>query len=104
LSIHRFFTKSVIIRRLRTLTGRKKGFQSTATVEGHIQSLSREARQRIGIVEERAWIAWFPLSADIKEGDYLVDEYNTTSVVREITKKDYGVNQHLEVIMEEANE
>ena len=104
MSIHRFFTKQVIIRRLKDVSGRKKAFSSTATVSGHIQELGREARQRIGIIEERAWIAWFVLEADIKEGDQAIDEYGTIYKVKEVTKKDYGINQHLEVILEEPNE
>jgi len=103
MSIHRFFTKAVIIRRLRTLTGRKKAFQSTATVYSHIQSLSREARQRLGILEERAWILWTDTESNINEGDLAIDEYNKEYKVREVTKKDYGVNQHLEVILEEPS-
>lgn len=104
MSIHRFFTKQVIIRRLKTVSGRKKAFSSTATVDGHIQEFSREARQRLGIIEERAWIGYFDIEEDIKEGDHIIDPYNTEYYVKEVTKKDYGVNQHLEIILEEANE
>lgn len=104
MSIHRFFTKSVVVRRLSTVSGYKKQFQSTATVDGHIQSLSREAAQRLGIIEQRAWIGWFDIGSDVKEGDVLIDETGMRYKVREITKKDYGTNEHLEVIMEEANE
>lgn len=104
MSIHRFFTKQVVVRRLSTVSGHKKAFQATATVDGHIQELSKEARQKMGIIEERTWIAWFDLEEDIREGDRLIDERSVEYMVKEVTRKDYGVNQHLQVIMEEANE
>lgn len=104
MSIRRFFTKTVIIRRLSSLGGHKKQFQSTATVDGHIQEMSREARQRLGILEERTWIGWFDIEEDICEGDILIDNYDTRYSVKEVTKKDYGVNQHLQIILEESNE
>ena len=104
MSIHRFFTKQIVIRRLSTVSGNKKAFQSTATVEGHLQEMDKEARQRMGILEERTWIAWFDIEEDIREGDRLVDEYGTEYLATEVTKKDYGVNQHLQVILQEPNE
>ena len=104
MSIQRFFTKDVVIKRLSTVSGYKKSFQTTATVAGHIQELDKEASQRLGIIEERAWILWCDLDENIHEGDTIIDEYNTEYKVKEVTKKDYGVNQHLQVIMEEPNE
>lgn len=104
MSIQRFFTKSVTIRRLSTVSGRKKAFQSTATVEAHIQEMDREARNRLGIIEERAWILWCDINEPFVEGDTVQDETGKEYKVREVTKKDYGVNQHLQVILEEPNE
>ncbi len=101
--IHKFFTKDVIIRRLTTVSGYKKAFQSTATVESHIQELDREARQRLGIVEERAWILWCDIDEPIEEGDIAIDERGVEYKVKEVTKKDYGVNQHLQVILKEPD-
>lgn len=102
-TIHRFFTESIIVRRLRSLGGNIKAFQSTATVDGHIQQLNKEARERMGIIEERTFIAWFPLEQDIKEGDRLINERNVEYMVKEVTRHDFGINEHLEVIIEEAN-
>ena len=103
MSIRRFFDKSVVIRRLRTISGRRKSYSSTATVEGHIQGLGDEAREKLGIIEEKAWKAWFDVDVDIKEQDILVDENGTEFKIREIVTKDYGVNQHKEVILMEQN-
>jgi len=104
MSIKNFFDQNVVIRRLATTGGYKKAYKATATVEGHIQNPGAKARERLGIVEERAWIAWFDVDADVKEGDYVTDKNGKEYVVHEITKKEYGVNCHLEVLLEEPNE
>ncbi len=92
-----------MVRRLRTVSGNLKSFQATATADCAIQELGLEARKNLDMLEERGWIAWFDLDADIHEGDKLTDQDGVQYSVREITKKDYGINQHLEVIMEEFN-
>jgi len=102
--IHNFFTKTITLRRLASAGGRKISFQDTDTITGHIQEMSRETRQRIDIVEERAWYLWCDIDESVLEGDVLVDENDIEYTVKEVTKKDYGVNQHLQVILEEANE
>ncbi len=103
MAIRRFFTKQVTVRREKELGSDKVGFSATATVETHYQDLDREARQRAGIIEERAWRFWFPVDKDIQEGDILRDENNVEYYVREVTTKDYGINQHLEVLAGEHN-
>ena len=103
MNIARFFDQDVVVRRLKTTTGNKKTYQGTATVEGHIQELDKEARQLIGILEEKAWEAWFDVDTDVREGDRLTDDEGTIYIAREVVKKDYGVNQHLQVILMEQN-
>lgn len=102
-TIRRFFDQNVVVRRLSSVSGDKRSFKATATVEGHIQELEDRARQLLGIIEERGWEAWFPVDADINEGDRITDKNGTVYNVREVTKKDYGINQHLEVILMEQN-
>lgn len=104
MAIQRFFTKSINIKRLCTLSGYRKNFQSTATVEGHIQELDRSAREKLGIIEQRAWISWFEPDCIIQEGDIVVDEYGTEYRVTEVTLKDYGCNTHKQCLMVEPNE
>lgn len=106
MTIRRFFDKEVVVQRLKVISGYKKTFQSTATVDGHIQALDDTARQVLGIVEEKAWKAWFDVDTDIQENDRITDEDGNVYVVREVVKKDYGfgTNVHLEVILEEQNE
>lgn len=104
MSIQRFFDKSVVVRRLRAVSGGKKSFQATATAEGAIQEMDRTDRISSGFATERAWMAWFPIEQDIVEGDSLTrsDDGKSFKVI-EVTKKDYGINEHLEVVMVEYN-
>jgi len=103
MAIHRFFTKNIIVRRDRSLGGNKIGIQATATVNGWYEDLSPEARAQLGVVEQRAWRFWFDIEEDIKEGDELADENDNRFYVREVTKKEIGINQHLEVLAVEHN-
>lgn len=101
--IRRFFNQNVTVRRLKTVSGSRKAFQGTATVEGHIQELDPQARQALGIIEEKAWEAWFPEDANILEGDRITDKNGVIYNVREVVVKDYGINRHMQVILEEQN-
>lgn len=102
--ISHFFNQDIVIRRYSTVTGNKKMFQATATVEGMIQNKVQNKMTLQGIVTERQWIAYMDLSEDIKIGDQIVDRYGAKFSVKEVTRKDYGINQHFEIILEEANE
>jgi len=104
MSIRRFFDQDVIIRRLSTISGNRKAYQTTATVEGHIQGLDDEAKQALGIIEEKVWKAWFEVDTDIQENDTLTGDDGKEYKIREIVTKDYGINQHKEVILVEQNE
>jgi len=106
MSIHKFFTEDIVIQRLKTTSGNKKTFQSTATVDGHIQELDRQARQKLGIIEEKVWEAWVDIDEDIQEGDRMINEDNVIFFVKEVAKKDYGSNtvNHLQLILLEASE
>ncbi len=101
MSISRFFDQSIVIRRLSSVSGRIREFKATATVEAHIQGLADETRQALGIIAEKAWKAWFPIDTDINENDNLTGDDGKIYEVREIVIKDYGVNQHQEVILME---
>lgn len=105
MNIVRFFDEDIVVRRLRDDDSTKSSFYATATADGHVQELSAEARQKLGILEERAWRAWFREDADIQEGDQLTDSDGVNYSVREITDKNYGfgINRHKEVILEEFN-
>ncbi len=104
MTIRRFFNQSVVIQRLRAGANNKSSFQSTATVEGHIQELSAQEAIARDMVYGRTWQAWFDVDAPIAEGDRITDNNGTVYTVKDITKKDYGTNAHIDVILEEFNE
>ena len=89
---------------MKTYSGNKRSFQSTATVDGHVQERFQEAKPHLGIIEERTFIAWFDIDEDIREGDRIIDHQGREFYVKEVTKKDYGVNTHIQAILEEPNE
>ena len=48
-------------------------------------------------------MAWFRVDSDVSEGDQLIDKNDVTYLVREVVTKDYGINQHKQVILVEFN-
>lgn len=107
MAIADFFDTQVVISRHRSLGGRKKAFQTTATADGHIQDLDDSARQAMGIIEGRYWKAWFSVGSPIQEGDIITDQGTDVRYeVHEISSKNYafGTNVHKEVILKEYNE
>lgn len=103
MSIYRFLTKNIVVRRERDTSGNKRSLQATATVDAWNEDLDAEERSLLGIVGRRAWKFWFNPDEDIQEGDVLRDENNNEYRVIEVTPKEIGANQHLEVIAEEYN-
>ena len=103
MSIARFFNEDVVVRRLRAVDSTRTAVQATATVDGHIQVLGKEARQAMGIVSEKVYEAWFRVDAEIQEGDTITDSKGKQYLVDEVAVKDYGINQHKECILFEYN-
>ena len=105
MGIKRFFDKSVIVMRLKDVDGVRKNFTTTATVDGAVQELDQEARTELGLAEDRGWIAYFDIADEHKfeEGDKIIGSGEVYKVISK-TKKDYGINQHIEIIMVEYND
>lgn len=103
-TITHLLTEDIIIKRLRVTSGRIRAFSSTATIDGMVQLLDRNKAARLGIIEEQSHIAWFDVNEDVQEGDHVVDQQGREFYVKIVTKKDYGINTHLEVILEKPNE
>ena len=104
-TITHLFTSQIEIRRLRTVTGRQATYQATATVEcAPIQQRDRGGMQRLGILEEYAFMTWVDAGTDIKMGDRIIDSRGTLYFVKEVSRKEYGTNTHLEIILDRPNE
>jgi hypothetical protein len=103
MGIKNFFDKTVVVRRLKVISGNRKALRATATADCALQELDAQEKMERGIVASRSWIAYFDIEQDLKEGDSITDGSGVMYKVKEITKKDYGINQHLEVMIEEYN-
>lgn len=103
--LSRFFDKTIVVRRLKTVSGSKRAFQATATVVGHYQNIDIKYRNNEeGGIGAQTYKAWFDIDEDIQSGDQLTDD-NTGDKFRviEVEKMggDFGLQtEHLEVIME----
>lgn len=96
------FEQEVVVSRLSDVGDGKRTFTTTATaVNAAIQELDRDARMQLDLTQDRAWTAYFDIGTDIQEGDKIVDDSGVTYKVDEVTKKNYGINQHLQVILVE---
>lgn len=58
----------------------------------------------LGIIADRTFIGYFDIDTNILVGDIVVDRYSKRYEVKEVTKKDYGVNTHLECVLLDTNE
>lgn len=102
MGIQFFLDKTVQIRRASTLQGFKLGYSATASVEMHIQSLSDEKTSLIQGVFGRTYVAWIALEqpVDVQEGDRVRDADGRDFEVKTINRRDFGSNQHQEIILE----
>lgn len=103
MSIKRFFNQDIVVRRLRAVDSTKSGYQATATADGTIQELDPRARAIAGIVQSKAWYAWFDENEDIQEGDQLTDENGVIYIVQEVLTADFGINRHKQCVLIEYN-
>lgn len=104
MSILRFFNQDIVVSRLKDIDSTRRAYSSTATVDGHIQELSPESRNTIGIVEGKAWNAWFREDSPVQTGDILTDSNGVRYSVRECNTRTYGINQHKQCVLIEYNE
>lgn len=102
-TISRLFDKRLVIQSLKTTSGSKRTFQSTATIDGALQDKVIEMKSNLGIVTSRNWMMYVDIAEDVRPGMRVVyGKY--TFLVDEVTPRDYGINQHLECLLKEANE
>ena len=103
--IHSFFDKEVMVRRL----SNNSFVTATVSVDCHRQNLSQKEAQLIDGTTGKDYKIWADPNANILEGDRIkVQDKSTKKVTQElevlsIEKKDYGINQHIEVIATELD-
>jgi len=104
MSINHFFNKSIIIKRLETVSGYKKNFVSTGTIEAHLQKITDEADFQAFGVLGATHKAWCDIDENVLEGDKVTDADGNNYKVVAINKQDFGHNVHLEVILKIYND
>lgn len=102
MSLAGLLSHSVTVRRAAAAGGVKKTYQTIAEdVPCLIQPLDPEATASVGMAMGKAYKIFFQLDANVQEGDSLLDHQGRTLGVRGIRRRDYGRNQHLDVLVEE---
>jgi len=99
MAIRHFFDKSVVIRRLETTSGYKKSYVATATIDIHIQKITDEPTFSQYGVLGATHKAWCDLDATIAEGDKVIDPDNIEYEVVATNDRDFGGQQHKEIIL-----
>ena len=98
--IGRFFDKDVDVARLTTVTGNKIAYTTVATIKMAIQELNKFSRPELNLQKGRIWIGYTGIENDdnILDDDRLIDGHGTVYKIIERTRKDYGTNQHVEIL------
>ena len=105
MGVRNFFNKTVYVQRMRSGGGYKRSYSTTATADASIQKADPEHGQTVNAVEGRGWYGYFEEDEDIQVDDVIIDsDSGSRYLVREITKIDWGINTHLEVLLEDYNE
>jgi len=81
------------------VSGYKKKFVSTGTIDAHLQKITDESTFQIYGTLGATHKAWCDVDSDIKEGDKVVDSDGNEYDVVATNKQDFGQNVHLEVIL-----
>lgn len=102
MTIRSKFDKSIMIKRLSTADNKSTYSTVTVTV-GHRQNLSQMERQVMEGATNKSYKIWCDLDEDVKEGDRLTIKGVNYELIS-IEKKDYGTNQHLELICNQIDD
>ena len=100
--IARFFTKTFTLKRA-SWYEESGEMESGVSFKGHLQQASPELIKNLDLSLTVAYRIWCPITTDLERGD-IVTTGGTDYIVRAITSRDYGVNQHKEAIAEEVQE
>lgn len=99
--ITHLFNKAIIIKRLKTLEGQKRHMVSTGTIDAHIQRTDEHTDSPTGDVYAQTHKAWVDISADVNDGDDVIDPDGVRYSVIAVIEKEPGIamNEHKELIL-----
>ena len=105
MSIDHLLNKSIVIRRLAVVSGNRRNYVSTGTIDAHIQKISSEDASPLLANMAATHVAYVDVSSDVKEGDIVIDLESEEYAVVAVNKHDFGgMVQHKEVIMKHMND
>lgn len=101
MTITHLFNRSIIIKRLKTLEGQKRHMVSTGTIDAHIQRTDEHTDSPASDVYGQSYKAWVDISANVNDGDDVLDDNGVRYSVIAVIDKEPGIaiNEHKEVIM-----
>lgn len=99
--INKNYNRTLVIRRLKPVTGHITRFTSTGTYEAHVQRLTEERTSSVYGVYGATHKGWTDITNDIKVKDQVTDEYGIVYDVVDVIDegKDFAINSHKEVIL-----
>jgi len=71
----------------------------TITFKGHLQQITADRAEHLGLNFSKSYVIWCPLDTDVKEGDLLSNNGDNYKV-KAIKDLDVGLNRHKEVYVE----
>jgi hypothetical protein len=106
-TIERFFTDSLVIRRSKAVPGSTYGraMQATATVDGRVEDEQREEGPGGQGVYSQTFFGWIADDVSVVPivGDQVTDGDGRIYEVKDINLRNFGINQHFELILERYN-
>lgn len=101
MSISNFFDKVIDVQRLSTISGNRKQWVSTMTIDMHIQNASDSEDNEYFAAYSATHKGWADEDSSIREGDRLEDADGNHYEVVNINKKEYvfAMNRHQEVLL-----
>ncbi len=98
MSIENYFDKTFTCKRM-SWSGDSSGEISKTSFAGHLQQAAAELAQSLGLAFTRTFTIWCAIGTDVEEGDTLGYDGETYSV-KAIMVRNYGENQHLQLIVQ----
>jgi hypothetical protein len=99
MSIQRHFDRILVVQRLETVSGNRKSFVSTGTIDAHLQLLTGEYSSKMPQVYGATHKGWCALEDDVQEGDLVRDEDGLQYAVVAVNRQNHGSQQFLELIL-----
>lgn len=93
-----FYTRTFSNKRL-VWYGNEGSYDENLSFKGHLQQLTAEEGQTLGMTWTNSFKIWCPLNTDVEEGDILT-EGGTDYKIRAIKRLEVGNNKHLELYAE----